>query len=121
MFGANENDESAGDDEPGVSDLASKYEEPDPESKYSDPATELPNIPEAPKPLPESEVDTDLKVAFWSTVLVFNVALLALSLGLMLVYFRGQLRLGGGLFALGVFSAAHGYLKYRKYDDQYGA
>lgn len=66
----------------------------------------------------DSDVPQDLFVTFWGLVVTLNLALFATSLGLMLVYFRGQLRLGGGLFALGVLAFAYAYYKYRRYRDR---
>ena len=66
------------------------------------------------------DVPAELALAFWSVVVSVNVGLFAASLGLMLVYFRGQWRLGGGVVALGVGTLAYGYLKYRRYQQQHG-
>ncbi|PSP73248.1 hypothetical protein BRC86_10315 [Halobacteriales archaeon QS_3_64_16] len=66
----------------------------------------------------DPEVPQDLFVTFWGLVVTLNLALFATSLGLMLAYFRGQLRLGGGLFVLGVLAFAYSYYKYRRYRDR---
>lgn len=66
----------------------------------------------------DPDVPQDLFVTFWGLVVTLNLALFATSLGLMLAYFRGQLRLGGGLFVLGVLALAYSYYKYRRYRDR---
>lgn len=85
-----------------------------------------PEIPEAPSPTNRSEsenedamglanadVDAELKKQFWSLVLIFNVALFAASLGLMLVGFEGRWRVGGALFAVGAFAFLRGWYRYK--------
>ena len=89
----------------------------------SDPTEGLsPDIPSASTPstadAAEADVSGDLLVTFWGLVVTLNLALFATSLGLMLAYFRGQLQLGGGLFALGVVAFAYSYYKYRRYLDR---
>lgn len=66
----------------------------------------------------DADVSSDLLVTFWGLVVTLNLALFATSLGAMLAYFRGQLRLGGGLFVLGVVAFAYAYYKYRRYLDR---
>lgn len=101
-------------DEPGEHEI----EETDPEEQLDfdvlDSEHDLaPDPPEAPTPsISESEAPDDLVKAFWSIVLVVNVALFSLSLGLMFVGFRGRWRFGGALVALGVLSFAHAYYIY---------
>jgi hypothetical protein len=66
----------------------------------------------------DPEVSPELRRDFWTQVLVFNVALLAASLGALLIGFRGQWRLGGGLLAVGAASFLHGYHHYRTVRDR---
>lgn len=63
--------------------------------------------------LDDSDVDPDLKKQFWSLVLIFNVALFAASLGLMLVGFEGRWRVGGALFAVGAVAFLRGWYRYK--------
>ena len=63
----------------------------------------------------ESAASTELKRKFWSLVLVFNVALGALSVGAMLVGFEGDWEVGGSLVAAGAVLAVYGFYKYRVY------
>ncbi|QCJ47662.1 hypothetical protein [Haloprofundus sp. MHR1] len=93
----------------------------DPEEKWNrwgDPERDLPNVPEAPKPsTPEGEVDSELATAFWVSVVLVNVGVGALSLGAMFLYFRGQWRLGGGLFVVGLFLLLRTYQRYRQFRE----
>ena len=63
----------------------------------------------------ESDADPELQRKFWLLVLVFNVAVMALSVGAMLAVFRGQWDTGGSLVVAGSILAAYGYYKYRVY------
>lgn len=62
-----------------------------------------------------SAASTELKRKFWSLVLVFNAALLAVSVGAMLVGFQGDWDLGGSLLAAGAILSVYGFYKYRVY------
>jgi hypothetical protein len=90
------------------------FDEPDefsPEKRWGDPERDLPNVPEAPQ---GDEIDPELQRAFWASVVLANVALGGLSLGLMLIYFRGQWTVGLGAVGLGAFALARTYLYYRQ-------
>lgn len=79
--------------------------------------TEIPDVePDVDGFLGPSDVPTELLTAFWSLVVLFNVGLLATSLGAMLVWFRGDLTYGGGLLAVGLLALAHGSYKYLSTD-----
>ncbi|WP_331236364.1 DUF7322 domain-containing protein [Natronorarus salvus] len=60
--------------------------------------------------------------AFWTLVLIAHIGVFGVSVGPMLVYFRGDWRLGGALALLGVFALAHGLLYYSRldFDEMYG-
>lgn len=91
-------------------DLAEKYQEP----HEPDPDAIGPEIPSAPDPTErEGEVDPEIRARFWGLVLVFNVALLALSLGAMFIGFEGNLELGGQLLLVGGILGAYGLYRYR--------
>ena len=51
---------------------------------------------------------------FWRLVLVLNAGLLAAAIGLMLVGFRGEVSLGGGLTLVGLATLAYGVYGYRR-------
>lgn len=106
-------------DDLGPTDPAADFTEPAPESDLPKPEEELPSVPDPPSP-PETEGDVpgDLLKAFWTTVLVFNVALLALSVGALMVAFDVHRSLGAGIFVVGLVSLARGYLKYRDLQDR---
>ncbi|MFB6353246.1 MAG: hypothetical protein ABEJ92_04095 [Halobacteriales archaeon] len=59
-----------------------------------------------------------LQRAFWSLVAVFNVALFALALGVLLVAFRDQWDLGGSLAAAGLVLFGYGVWQYRRYRER---
>jgi len=65
----------------------------------------------------ESDADPRLQRQFWLLVLVFNVALMALSVGAMLAVLRGQWDTGGSLVGAGTILTAYGYYKYRGYSQ----
>jgi uncharacterized membrane protein YcjF (UPF0283 family) len=65
-----------------------------------------------------SEAPTRLRAAFWSLVVVFNVALLAVSVGAMFVVFRGRAELGGGLVVAGALAFLVGVYRVRTVKDR---
>lgn len=94
-----EEDEEAWPDEPS---------EFDPDSLG--PSVDTPEAPEF-----DDDVDEELFRTFWATALMANFGLFAASLGLMYVVFRGRLRLGGTVFAVGALALLFGYRHYRGY------
>jgi hypothetical protein len=102
-----------GDDEhnqsPGVFSEKSEYEpaEFDPESLG----------PDVPSPS-DSDYSGDATGLFVRLVIVFNVALLALSLGPMLAYFEGQVDLGLRIFLVGVIAFGYGMFRYVKFERE---
>jgi hypothetical protein len=65
----------------------------------------------------ESDVSTEVKQSFWAMVVLLKIALLALSLGAMLAYFRGQFWIAAGLGFLGIFAAVRLYLRIREFGE----
>lgn len=108
--------ESADDPWPDEPDDPGEVEEPDPAEDIGPevPEASIPGAPNIPDPS-ENEVPDDLARTFWKLVMIFNVALLAVSLGPMLVFFRGQWVVGGAVFVLGVAFFVRGYLGYRQH------
>lgn len=100
-------------------------EKADAEPEEFDPDEELgPDVPEVSAPTVESpeapdpaDIDVPENVAgpFWKLVAILNLALFAASLGPMLLYFRGQVLAGTGVFLLGAGSFLYAYLLYRNY------
>lgn len=93
-----------------------------------DPDSLGPDVPEAPDVEPDletsfenvGEVDDGLFEAFWGAVVFLNVALAALSIGAMLLYFQGDVRNGGGAIVIGLVSAAFAgryYFGYTRGDE----
>ncbi|WP_415382517.1 hypothetical protein [Halosimplex sp. TS25] len=88
------------------------------------PEVEIPSVPgagdagetdEADADALDVDVDPEVSRTFWRLVLVFDVALLAMSLGPMFVFFRGDWDTGGPLFVLGAVAFAYGVREYRQY------
>lgn len=71
-----------------------------------------PEIPTAPN-YSNQDAPPELRRAFWSSVLLFNVALFGLSLGLMLIGFQQRWLFGGGLVLIGLVAFVRGWLRYR--------
>ena len=84
-------------------------EEFDPDSLA--PSVDVPDASDA----SEYDVDDDLFKAFWACVVMLNVAMVGLSLGAMFLYFRGNVRLGGGAMAVGALAAVFAYRYYAGY------
>jgi hypothetical protein len=64
------------------------------------------------------DTSAELRRAFWTLVLVFDVALLAGSLGAMLLAFRGELSLGGSLLFFGFGLGFYGWRRYQTVTDR---
>jgi len=75
----------------------------DPDSLGPDPPDPTPTLQESLDTA--ADVPDDLFRAFWASVLLLNVALAALSLGAMLVYFRGDYEAGGPALLIGAVAA----------------
>lgn len=85
-----------------------------PESRWGDPERDLPEVPKAPKPsVAESNVDPEFAMLWWRSVFLANVAVAGVSLGPMLVYFRGMWIAGVGATLLGLAALFRTYQHYR--------
>jgi hypothetical protein len=100
-------------------------EEPDPEARWGAPEDDLVSVPAVEIPGEDAdeadagvEVDGDLAKFFWATVVYANVALAGISIGLLLVAFRGQWGWGGGAVAVGLFALYRTYDLYRTYKEE---
>ncbi|WP_424008266.1 DUF7322 domain-containing protein [Haloferax denitrificans] len=109
----------------------------DPETRWGNPEKDLPTIPRVRIPgedaddggdpdgdsngegddAPEFSPDVNPEVArlFWASVVLANVGLAGLTVGPMLVYFRGDTLLGGGLFLFGAVVLVRVYSIYREF------
>lgn len=89
----------------------------DPEARWGDPERDLEKrvrIPEVSIPEPSGgSADPELSRAFWASVLFVNAAVFMLSLGPLLVIFRGRWTLGLGLVAGGVLLLGRTYQLYQ--------
>lgn len=96
----------------------------DAESGLDDPEAELSTAPETPETSGEGRaaIDVDSRTSryFWGAVALANVAVGAVSIGLMLIGFRGNWELGGGLVLIGLLAGARTYWIYRSFrnDEQ---
>ena len=110
-----------GPDEDGEGVLAEKSPyEPD----EFDPSSLGPDVPTAPDP-PDGTPDSEVAALFWKLVVVFNIALLGLSVGPMLAYFDGRVDLGLRVFLVGLVAFVYGTVRYvqfrRNRDDESAA
>lgn len=87
--------------------------------RFDEPATDPPDPEQrfdlsVPEPTPgDGDVHPRIRFHFWRLLLVFNVALLGLALGPVLVVFDGNRALGVPVFAGGVLLFAYGLYRYR--------
>lgn len=81
------------------------------EPEEFDPSSLGPDVPEAPN-APDGTGDSEVAALFWKLVVVFNVALLALSVGPMLAYFEGQVEGGLQIFLVGLIAFGYGTVRY---------
>ncbi|MFB6234101.1 MAG: hypothetical protein ABEH81_10130 [Halopenitus sp.] len=77
-------------------DLEEKYAEPDESELIGD----------------VGDVDEDTFTAFVASAVLTNIGVFAVSLGLMLWYFRGMLQVGGGLIVIGFLALLRTYQYY---------
>lgn len=76
------------------------------------PSVDAPEVPDA------SDAPAGLRRKFWTLVATFNIALFAVSIGLLFVVFRGRVRDGGLAVVLGLALFAAGYRRYRRYTNE---
>lgn len=67
--------------------------------------------------LAEGDVPADLLQTFWALVLVVNAAVLAVSLGLLVLFFEGTMGRGGLLLAAGLVLFGFAGRRYRRFRD----
>lgn len=91
-------------------------EEYDPEAELRDPDADGITIPTV--STAEDDVPADLAKTFWIVVVVVNAAILSLSLGALLLWFRGDATVGGSLLAGGVVLLALAVRRYRAFDHE---
>lgn len=60
------------------------------------------------------DVPRELRVGFWSVVVLFNVAVFGVTVGPIVWYLGGDLRIGGALLAVGIFATVRGLMRYRQ-------
>ena len=89
------------------------------EAEERGPRVEIPSVDDPSDSLPDpSRVDPDIQQPFLAAVVYANVALLGVSLGLMLVGFRGNWRVGGTAIVIGVLAAVRVYQTVRAFKQR---
>lgn len=103
--------------EPDEPDLGPEVPDIEPEETDPDLGPEIPDVnpPDGGFFGPE-DVPEELLRAFWTLVVLFNVGLLATSLGVLVVVFQGRLYLGGGLLVAGLLALTRGSYRYYRFD-----
>lgn len=104
-------------DEDGGTDPTTDGSQFDVVAKFGDiePGDIGPSIPTAPDPTdPDVEVDGRIHTLFWSMVVVVKFALLATSLGLLMIAFDRYPDLGWQLLAAGLVLAGYGVYRFRR-------
>jgi hypothetical protein len=66
----------------------------------------------------EADVPAEVFTAFWAAVLFANVALFAISLGLMLIGFRGDWEMGGPSLLIGVVALGFTFRTYYNFNNR---
>lgn len=80
---------------------------------------DVPSVRNPADGLPDpSSVDSEVSGPFLIAVIYANVALFGVSLGLMLVGFRGEWRWGGAAILVGLFAAVRVYQTYRAFEER---
>ena len=93
----------------------SRSPEPDERELVDDLGPDIPEVDVPQPPDPEgTDVPDDLARSFWKLVAIFNLALFAVSVGPMLIVFRGEWENGTAVFLLGVAAFTYGYARYRR-------
>lgn len=64
-----------------------------------------------------AEVSSHVRRSFWEMVVLLKIALLALSLGIMLAYFRGRIDIAAGLGLVAAVAGVRLLWRVRAYDD----
>ncbi|MXR41226.1 hypothetical protein GRX01_07730 [Halobaculum sp. WSA2] len=89
------------------------------EAEERGPRVDVPSVDDPSDSLPDpSTVDPAIQRSFLSGVVYANVALLGVSLGLMLVGFRGDWRAGGAAIVIGVLAGVRVYQTVRAFKQR---
>ena len=88
-------------------DAVTRFEEPE----EPGPGDIGPAVPEPPEP--SGETPPRVQLLFWALVVVFNLAVLAVGVGLVLILFDGNLTLGGQILLVGLVLLGYGIYRYR--------
>ncbi len=84
-----------------------------------DQAADLVPTVDVPEPEPgEDDLDSAVAALFWRLVLLFNVALLGVTVGPMVLYFEGNIRAGAALLVIGLLAGGVGLARYVAFKRQ---
>ena len=95
-------------------------DEPEPDGRQFDAVTRFedaeepdlgPDVPEPPEP--DGDTHPRVQLLFWGLVVVFNIAVLGIGVGILLIVFDGNLTLGGQVLAVGLVLLGYGLYRYR--------
>ena len=113
----------------GLEDALDGFDEASPEESELGPETPSVAAPDYENRFPEStdedlagslsDLHPDTARAFIVCVILANAALLLVSLGAMLAYFRGMVQIGGGMILLGLFAGLRTYMQYADWRERY--
>lgn len=86
-----------------------------PEARWDDPGSNVPQVGSSDGDGPD--VDPEVATTFWRSVLLANVALFAVAVGPMLVYFRGRWTVGVAAVVIGAITGLRVYQHYRAFAE----
>jgi len=116
-----EDDEEA--DEGVYNDLSKEPDELEPSIGPDLPEVDVPEVDETDKemPTPGEDIDRETYSLFWRLVLVIDVALFAVAVGPMFIYFENDWNVGLPLFLLGLASFGYAVSEYRSHQARKAA
>lgn len=119
MFGEGEDEK----DEDVYNDLSKEPDELEPSLGPDLPEVSLPEVAETKKemPTPGEDIDRETYSLFWRLVLVIDVALFAVAVGPMFVYFENDWSIGLPLTLLGLASFGYAVVQYRSHQARKAA
>lgn len=65
--------------------------------------------------IPDGDGTQEIAATFWRLVLVFNISLLGVAIGVLVLVFESDIRIGGLLVTLGAIVGLGGVVRYRRF------
>jgi hypothetical protein len=123
VFGEGESEDDEEADDGVYNDLSKEPDELEPSIGPDLPEVELPEIADTSKemPTPGEDIDRDTYSLFWRLVLVIDVALFAVAVGPMFIYFENDWSVGLPLTLLGLASFGYAVSQYRSHQARKAA